>query len=360
MNTIILDHTKKDYSPIIKEIIPVLKTGGVVVLPTDTVYAYVADATNQKAVDTLLGLKKMPIGKPLSVFIGSMELAESYVEITPQQKIVLSSLLPGSYTCILPSKKELAKGVVSDKKTLGTRIPIHPWINELVMEYGSPLTATAASNAGDSPHYSGGSFLKSISKKSQSLINLLVDDGDLPRRDPSTVIDMSTIDPIMLRAGEGEVLYSGISKSEEETQAYAQTILDIVGDLVKRKPVVILLEGNFGVGKTVLVKAIAEKLGVDGVVSPTFAIYYDYDVRKKDAAIKKLYHFDLFRIEDAVEYEELEIETLLNPGSLFCIEWAQKSTEFLQHISGRSHVILVHMERIDDTSRKIEIRRLHI
>lgn len=358
MNRINLSHNEQDYSSVIEEIMPVLRTGGVVVLPSDTVYAYVADATNQISLDKLYSLKNLPIGKPVSVFIGSQEQAMNYVEISASANALMSRLLPGPYTLILPSKQELAQGVVSDKGTLGIRIPDHPWLNTLAIQYGAPLTATSANNAGDSPHYSIDSLLRSISQKKQQAIDLVIDAGVLPRRDPSTVIDLSTTDPVVLRAGEGEVVLSEISMSEQDTQIFAQKLLNMAEEHSSQKPVVILLEGNFGVGKTVVVKAMAQQLGVDDVISPTFAIYYDYDIPSHKSVIKKLYHFDLFRVEDAQEYDELEIESLLTPGNLIAIEWAQKSQEFLQHVSANCAVILVHMERLDDTTRKLEVRLL--
>ncbi|KXK08993.1 MAG: Threonylcarbamoyl-AMP synthase [Microgenomates bacterium OLB22] len=358
MNTIVLDQNEHNFTALREQLRPILKAGGVVVAPTDTVYAYLVDATNQEAVDTLRKLRNLPMGKPVSVFVGSLEFANDYVEISGSAEAVMRKLLPGPYTLILPSKRQLASGVVSEKDTLGIRIPKHPWLNELVLAYGAPLTATAAGNVGSSTHLSVASFLKSLSKKKQQAISLIVDGGILSRNDPSTVIDLSTTDPIMLRSGEGRKLKEAITESAKDTEKMASELLHLTKDYAKQKPVVLLLEGHFGVGKTVMVKAIAHELGLDDVISPTFAIYYEYDVPETQSIIKKLYHFDLFRIEDAEEYSELEINSLLTPGSLIAVEWAQKSHDFIKHTSVNCTVLLVHMERLGDTTRRIEIRLL--
>ena len=132
--------------------INILKSGGLIVTPSDTVYGLVCDATNEYAVKKLITVKNRPWGKPISVFTDGFEMIQPLVEIG-NHKPLLQSLLPGPFTIVLPSKHKTSPLLESEKKTLGIRFPAFPWITELVHAYGGPLTATSANVSGRSPHY---------------------------------------------------------------------------------------------------------------------------------------------------------------------------------------------------------------
>ena len=101
---------------IMKQAIKVLKKGGLVVVPSDTVYGLSVDATNTDAVRKLISFKSRAPGKAISVFVGSLENAQKYVEITPHQEQVFSRMLPGSFTLFcLPNMQLL---VILKQKTV--------------------------------------------------------------------------------------------------------------------------------------------------------------------------------------------------------------------------------------------------
>ena len=136
------------------EALKVLKNGGLVIVPSDTVYGVAVDATNENAVKKLIEFKSRPPGKAISVFCGSIDRLMEYVDVSASQKNVIKELLPGSYTLVLASKHKVSSLLEAENGTLGVRVPQSDFVNELVNAFGRPITATSANRAGQSPHYS--------------------------------------------------------------------------------------------------------------------------------------------------------------------------------------------------------------
>ena len=325
--------------------IKVLESGGLVVFPSDTVYGLLCDATNETAVKKLIQFKDRPAGKPVSVFC-NFDLINQLVTISNQQLAVLKQILPGPFTIILPSKHKVNKLLESETGTLGIRIPMYRYIEGLVNKFNKPITATSANLAGCSPHYSVETLLKELSGKQKEFLSLIIDAGTLPRNKPSTVVDLSQTDVKILR--QGDLNFSNrsqtfLSKTSEETKNIAKQILkDNINK--KSKPLVFIIEGEMGVGKTVFVKGIGEQLGIDNIISPTYVIYYEYG---------NFYHFDLYQIEEKQEFKYLALEKLLKPGNILCFEWGEKAGEILDLLKGKSEMVYVKMNYINEKERKI-------
>src|SRR3989338_5339146 len=160
---------------ILKRATRVLKSGGLVVFPSDTVYGLLVDATNKEAVSKLIKFKSRPVGKPISVFTGNLSNAHKQVIINSHQKNIIKTLLPGPYTLVFPSRHKVDNRLESETETLGIRIPQYDLINQLILIYGKPLTATSANLSGKSPNYSIESLLNSLSSRIKQLIDLIVD-----------------------------------------------------------------------------------------------------------------------------------------------------------------------------------------
>jgi tRNA threonylcarbamoyladenosine biosynthesis protein TsaE len=129
--------------------------------------------------------------------------------------------------------------------------------------------------------------------------------------------------------------------SPEETIAYGR---DLAAELTP--PLVVLLRGDLGAGKTTLVKGIAEGFeaaSADDVTSPTFTLVHEY--RSLRAT---LYHIDLYRIETERELETLGLDDLLAPSSILLIEWGEKFARL-----ARDRAIEITLERLGDTRRRI-------
>lgn len=327
--------------------IEVLKSTGLVIFPSDTVYGLLVDATNKAAVEKLIAFKNRPVGKPISVFtsLGSMG---QLVDINKDQQKVFEEILPGPFTIILPSKHKVNKLLESETGTLGIRVPMYRYIEVLVDQFKKPITATSANLAGRSPHYSIGSLLNELTEKQKKLIDLIVDAGNLPKNKPSTVVDLSRPNVKILRQGNEDFIKSKVfrSRTSEETK-------NIAGQIFTKnykkddKPLIFIIKGEMGVGKTVFVKGIGERLGINNIVSPTYVIYYEY---------KNFYHFDLYQIEDREEFGHLGIDKFLVPGNTLCFEWGEKAGEIIDLLSDKGNIVYIEMKYISESEREIIVK----
>lgn len=354
--------TEQNKQEIINKAVSILKMGGLVIVPSDTVYGVSVDSTNEEAVNKLISFKSRPPGKAISVFCGNFERLSEHVRITASQEKILRKLLPGAYTIVLPSKKRVSPLIESETGMLGVRVPDNVFVNELVNSFGKPLTATSANNAGQSPHYSIEALLNSLSEEKKAHIDLVIDAGKLPHKKPSAVVDMSGEALKVLRAGEiaamlqlkgdGEVYDTS---SEEETISIARTVIGKFYKRASTKPLVFLFTGTLGAGKTVFIKSMAIFLGVNDIVSPTFVVYYEYDVAKQP--IKKLVHADLYRITDNAEFAHLGLENYLKPHNLLCIEWGEKSQALIENFEEKADCIFVNIEYTGPSYRRLTVHK---
>lgn len=344
----IINLKENNFSKIIYQTIEVLANGGLVVFPSDTVYGLLVDATNENAVKKLIAFKNRPAGKPISVF-SSLESISQLVTVSDPQLKILKEILPGPFTVILPSKHKVNKLLESETGTLGIRVPMYRYIEVLVSKFDKPITATSANIAGRSPHYSTESLLNELSEKQKKLIDLVIDAGTLPKNKPSTVVDLSQSNVTILRQGDKDFSKKSqifLSKTLEETK-------NIAGQIFKKnfkknnKPLIFIIEGEMGVGKTIFVKGIGEQLGINNIVSPTFVIYYEYD---------NFYHFDLYNIESNEEFKHLGIEKFLKSGNVLCFEWGEKTGEIIDMLKSKGNIVYIKMKYVDENIREIIIR----
>ncbi len=345
----------EDQNSVINNAIEVLKNGGLVVFPTDTVYGLLVDATNQKAVEKLIEFKNRPPGKPISVFVNE-KMINDYVEVSEKSSQLLKQLLPGPFTIILPSKHNVSSLLESETGTLGVRIPDNELIAKLVAAFGKPITATSANLGGQSPHYSVNSLLHQISKEKHKLIDHITDGGQLPRNKPSTVVDLSQQEMKIIRQGDvllGDV-QTRITKSADETKEFGKQLSQDILKKEQGKPVVFILVGDLGSGKTMLTKGIAEYVNAKKVISPTFVIYYEYDINKD--GYSKLIHGDLYNIEDPEEYDHLGLDTYLKDSTILVIEWGEKLGDLYQKFKEKAKVVYISINYINEDEREIKIQ----
>lgn len=179
-----------------------LKRGGVVICPTDTVYGFLADATNSRAVSKIYRIKKRPISKPLSLFVKDLKMAKEIAIIGKQQEKILKEFWPGKTTVVLvrqPHKK--LYGLKKD--TVAIRIPNHPFLLKLLKRIDRPLVQTSVNASGQEPLNSKEAILTTF-KKSR-LIGFIIDGGDIKNAllasatqkalqagKPSRIVDLTT------------------------------------------------------------------------------------------------------------------------------------------------------------------------
>ncbi|KKP74451.1 MAG: hypothetical protein UR68_C0001G0051 [Candidatus Roizmanbacteria bacterium GW2011_GWA2_35_19] len=276
------------------------------------------------------------------------------VTISDLQSAIVSEILPGPFTIILPSKHLVEKSLESESGTLGVRIPDNKLMCGLVKKFGKPVTATSANLTGRAPHYSSKSFLANLSDKKKQLIDLLVDAGQLPKNKPSTVVDLTESNIKILRKGDVEFKDSKtfLSKSAKETKKIAFDVISSeTKNLTKRKskkPLVFIIEGELGVGKTVLVKGMGEFLNIKNIVSPTYVIYYEYG---------NFFHYDLYNVMEKAELNYLGIEKNLKPGNILCFEWGEKAGEIINLLKSKAEIIYIKMNYVNERERKIIINK---
>lgn len=188
-------------SELTKKVTLILRSGGVVVLPTDTAYALCVDALNKSALNKLLKLKRERAGKPIHVICDSTSLAKKLVYFNKEAEILAEKFLPGPLTLILPQKIKTEKELTGKLKTLGIRIPDQKLVLEVVKNLKKPITATSANPSGGKTPYSVKDILAQYSQKELNLIDLIVDARKLPITLPSTLVNLSTSPYKILREG---------------------------------------------------------------------------------------------------------------------------------------------------------------
>jgi L-threonylcarbamoyladenylate synthase len=319
-----------------------LKGGGLVVYPTETLYGIGVDATNSKAVRKLTEYKDRPFGKPYSIAVTDEKMAEEYVELNGTAKNLYKEFLPGPLTIISKGKHKVAQGVESEDGTLGIRIPDYKLATDIVTKLGKPVTATSANASYKKRPYKISDILENISDKQKGLIDLIIDAGRLPHREPSTVIDTTLDDLVTLR--QGEIKFSDkneiLSRCEESTQNLAKEIWQKYEIHRGRRAIVFALEGEMGAGKTIFTKGLARAMGITELVtSPTFALENEYG-----EGSAKLFHFDAWRLTNPNELSALGFENLIKKKSVVSIEWAEKVSNIVSEFDDEAIIIWVNLK----------------
>ncbi|MCS7092891.1 MAG: L-threonylcarbamoyladenylate synthase [Patescibacteria group bacterium] len=346
----------QDQKGVIQETLAVLRQRGLVIFPSDTVYGLLVDATNEKAVKKLLAFKNRPPGKPISVFVADLKMARDYVYIGENQQKILEKIFPGPFTVILNSRRKVCPLIESERRTLGIRMPSFPLVLELVREFGKPITATSANIFGRPPHYRISTLLSELPNKKKLLVDLVVDAGHLPRNKPSTVVDITQPEFKILR--KGDIVFTDeknfYSKSPSQTRRVAYYLVEKIAKSTS-KPLVVILKGDIGTGKTVFVKGIGEALGVKNIVSPSYVTLYEYPIDFVKYSFKKLIHIDFYNLQEEKEIDELKLEREIVPGNLLAIEWGEKGGKLLPLFKDRAQLFFVEIEYLSKRERKIVV-----
>ena len=177
-----------------------LRAGGAVAYPTETVYG-LGGACTEAGVETVRAVKGRAEGKPLIVLVESAD-AVAGLRWTPAARTLASIFWPGSVTLVLPDPDGIFPLGVRDERTgsVGVRVSPHPVASRLVRELGAPLTSTSLNVPGETPVTSGAEAREILGRLGAPDVWLL-DAGTLPPSAPSTVVDCSRDEPVVLREG---------------------------------------------------------------------------------------------------------------------------------------------------------------
>lgn len=184
----------------IKKIINILNKGGVVAVPTDTVYGLLADATNPQAVARVLNIKERGEKKGMPIFAWSLNEAKKIALIDARQEKFLKEVWPGKVTIVLKVKKDatIASNALPSDGTIALRIPSHPFLSEILKEIKKPLTGTSANRSGLHSCLDTECIKKQLYRK---LPDLVIEGGKFAESEPSTIIDFTKTPPLLLRKG---------------------------------------------------------------------------------------------------------------------------------------------------------------
>ena len=187
----------------VEKVVNILRKGGLVIYPTDTVYGLGCDITNTKALERLARIKGVKLEKANWSFVcADLSNLSDYVrQIDSSTFKILKRTLPGPYTFILPGNNNLPKDF-KKKKTVGIRVPDNNIARALVAELGNPIVSTSIRDEDDILEYTTDPEL--IYEKWQNLVDMVID-GGYGDNVASTVIDLSEGEPVVVREGKGSL-----------------------------------------------------------------------------------------------------------------------------------------------------------
>jgi tRNA threonylcarbamoyl adenosine modification protein (Sua5/YciO/YrdC/YwlC family) len=189
---------------IVSQVVDILKRGGVIIYPTDTVYGLGCDITNQKAVERIARIKGVRLEKSNFSFIcyDLSHLSDFTKNIDNQTYKIMKRNTPGPFTFILRANSNVPKLFKSKKKTVGIRIPDNNICREIVRVLGNPILTTSVKNEDDIIEYTTDPEL--LKEEYDNLVDMVID-GGFGNNVASTVVDCSEQEYEILRQGIGEL-----------------------------------------------------------------------------------------------------------------------------------------------------------
>ncbi|BAU06892.1 threonylcarbamoyl-AMP synthase [Fischerella thermalis CCMEE 5330] len=195
----------------IEEIKTALSDGAVMLYPTDTVYAIGCDLNAKSAVERVRKIKQLANDKPLTFLCSSLSNVATYANVSDTAYRIMKHLIPGPYTFLLPATKLVPRLVQNPKrKTTGIRVPNHKVCLELLSALGNPIISTSAHLPPDETNNGilGVEEEQILSRvelfdRLEGLVDLIVDTGEEPNYEVSTILDLTGEEPMMIRQGLG-------------------------------------------------------------------------------------------------------------------------------------------------------------
>lgn len=187
-----------------------LKSGAIMLYPTDTVYAIGCDLNNKSALHRLRQLKSSPDDdatnyKPLTFLCSSLSNISEYANVSDEAYRIMKRLIPGPYTFLLPATKLVPKLVMSPKrKTTGIRVPNHTVCQAILQTLGNPVISSSAHFPGEEDDFPTINLEKArLFDAVDKMVDIIVDDDSDPGSKVSTILDFTSDEPSIVRRGLG-------------------------------------------------------------------------------------------------------------------------------------------------------------
>lgn len=177
----------------------VISDGGLVAVPTDTVYGIIGNATNKKTIASLYGLKKRAKEKPFPVFVRNIAMARRFAYVSDAKARFLETVWPGQVTVVLQHKEKLPDGLNAGLDTIGIRVPNHSFLLSLLTRLDFPFVQSSANVSGQAPSKNIQEIIASFEGQ-KIKPDLIIDGGELVGS-PSIIIDLTCNEPKILRSG---------------------------------------------------------------------------------------------------------------------------------------------------------------
>lgn len=196
-------HPQNPQPRLIQKAVDCLLNGGIIIYPTDTIYGIGCDIYQKKAVERVCRIKGIAPDKAnLSFICRDLSHLSDFARDVPNPVFrLLKNTLPGPYTYIMKASKEVPKIVKSKKNTVGIRVPDNAICNAILQGLGHPIMSTSLPMGDNVEYYTNPLVME---EQFGSLVDIIIDGGS-GNMIPSTVIDCTTSEPFLIRAGAGEV-----------------------------------------------------------------------------------------------------------------------------------------------------------
>jgi len=189
---------KESGSKSVQRTASILRGGGVIIYPTETLYGIGALALNEVAVEKIFQIKGRPEGKPIPILVRDKEMLSKFAELTEESHILVDRFLPGPLTLVLREKEKLSGLITGGTGKVAVRISRHYFVRSLFELIDEPITSTSANISGEENLFN----TSEIRDRFEGKIELIVDSGNLPPSKGSTIVDLTVKPPLVLREGD--------------------------------------------------------------------------------------------------------------------------------------------------------------
>ncbi len=200
-------HPENPQARLLKQAVSLLEKGGILAVPTDSSYALVCHLDDKDAAEHLRRIRGVDDKHHLTLLCRDLSELANYARVDNQQYRLLKSATPGPYTFILLASKEVPRRVSHpQRKTIGLRVPDHKTLNDLLLLHGAPLLATTLIPRGETQPLNDA---QDIRERYEHDVAAVIDAGACAL-EPTTVIDLSGSEPVVVREGRGPLAALGL------------------------------------------------------------------------------------------------------------------------------------------------------